>query len=268
MRRARRMRSLPSNDEIFAAAIRRSNVWCWANLCPTAAPTTFGGRGLAATASLPPKAPRTRAPFWSLSRVSCAIFRSSKKPPPAAASLPRPIERDGIVRRAPVVMHAGDAFVPSLALEMLRVATSSNSPVYSLRQERHSGVGFSRFRLPTDRQGRLWIYFNHTDPERYVSAETSCTAASPTDRIRGKLVLVGTSAIGLLGSEDHAARSGDSGRRGARSGHRERVEQCAAFGAELGDRRGDGHRGGLRPCDHHRRTDVAGRDRRRARGAC
>ena len=30
-------------------------------------------------------------------------------------------EHDGIVRRAPVIMNAGNAFVPSLSLEMLRV---------------------------------------------------------------------------------------------------------------------------------------------------
>ena len=137
--------SLPSNDEIFAAAIRRSRVVLGQSVSDSrsdeAAPRAFWR-----PASSPPRRPDPRTflvsfPAW------CATFRSSKKPPPAAVSLPGR-ERDGIVRRAPVVMHAGDAFVPSLALEMLRVATNSNSPVIRSDKNGIQGVGFSRFGCP------------------------------------------------------------------------------------------------------------------------
>ena len=106
-------------------------------------------------------------------------------------------EHDGIVRRAPVIMHAGNAFVPSLSLEMLRVGTNSNSPLIRSNQNGIQSVNASRFRLPTDEHGRLWIHFNHVDPRRYVSARDVLQGNVAADRIRGKLVLVGTSAIGL-----------------------------------------------------------------------
>jgi adenylate cyclase len=94
-------------------------------------------------------------------------------------------------------MHAGNAFVPSLSLEMLRVGTNSNSPLIRSNQNGIQSVNASRFRLPTDEHGRLWIHFNHVDPRRYVSARDVLQGNVAADRIRGKLVLVGTSAIGL-----------------------------------------------------------------------
>ena len=106
-------------------------------------------------------------------------------------------EHDGIVRRAPVIMNAGNAFVPSLSLEVLRVATNSNSPLIRSGRNGIESVNTSRFRLPTDPHGRLWIHFNHTDSQRYVSAKDVMQGNVAAGRIQGKIVLIGTSAIGL-----------------------------------------------------------------------
>ena len=191
-----RIRSLPSNDEIFAAAIRRSRVVLGESVSDSRSDDFAiegSGYGVVTTKGAPD--PRTfLVSFPSLVRNIPILEKAAA----GRGVFTEADERDGIVRRAPVVMHAGDAFVPSLALEMLRVATGSNSPVIRSDKNGIQGVNFSRFRLPTDRQGRLWIYFNHTDPERYVSARDVLQGRVSDDRIRGKLVLVGTSAIGLL----------------------------------------------------------------------
>jgi adenylate cyclase len=52
--------------------------------------------------------------------------------------------------------------------------------------------------VPTDRDGQFWVHFNKTNPARYVSAKDVLQGQVPADRLRGRLVLIGTSATGLL----------------------------------------------------------------------
>jgi adenylate cyclase len=52
--------------------------------------------------------------------------------------------------------------------------------------------------VPTDRNGQFWIHFNRHDPARYVSAADVLKDRVPADRFRDRLVLIGTSAVGLL----------------------------------------------------------------------
>ena len=196
-----RLRSLPSNDQIFADAIRLSRVVLGESVsnepAADAAPEASGYAVMAAK-----DAPDARTflityptvvhniPILAQAAAGHGIFTEAD-------------EHDGIVRRAPVIMHAGNGFLPSLSLEMLRVASNSNSPIIRSDRNGIQSISFGRFRLPTDRHGRLWIHFNHTDhlnrtdSSRYVSARDVLQGRTQADRIRGKLVLVGTSAIGL-----------------------------------------------------------------------
>jgi adenylate cyclase len=52
--------------------------------------------------------------------------------------------------------------------------------------------------LPTDRNGQLWVYFAKHDQSRYVSAVDVLDGKIGPDVVGQKLVLVGTSAVGLL----------------------------------------------------------------------
>ena len=104
-------------------------------------------------------------------------------------------ERDGIVRRVPMVMQAQGAIMPSLTLEMLRVVSGSNTVL--IRSD-HAGVQSAAvpgFVIPTDRNGQLWIHFAPHDKARYVSAVDvlegtrpgrSCGAAAGADRHLGR----------------------------------------------------------------------------------
>src|SRR5262245_22338152 len=108
-------------------------------------------------------------------------------------------ERDGIVRRVPIVMKAGEQIVPSLTLEMLRVVTGSST--ISVRSD-EAGVrtiavpGLDE--LPTDQNGRIWVHYTRHEKGRYVSAKDILEGKASPERFAGKLALVGTSAIGLL----------------------------------------------------------------------
>ena len=52
--------------------------------------------------------------------------------------------------------------------------------------------------LPTDRNGQFWVHFNKHDPCALRLGEGRAARPRDADRMRGRLVLVGTSAIGLL----------------------------------------------------------------------
>ena len=190
-----RLRNLPSNDAILADAIRKSRVVLGESVSDKASAgpaVEASGYGVITTKGAPDA--RTFLVYYP------TLVRNLPVLEQAAAGrgiFTQVEEHDGIVRRAPVIMHAGNAFVPSLSLEMLRVGTNSNSPLIRSNQNGIQSVNASRFRLPTDEHGRLWIHFNHVDPRRYVSARDVLQGNVAADRIRGKLVLVGTSAIGL-----------------------------------------------------------------------
>jgi adenylate cyclase len=59
-------------------------------------------------------------------------------------------------------------------------------------------VAVPGLQLPTDQNGQLWLHFNSHDPARYVSAKDVLQGRVPRERVEGKLVLIGGSAVGLF----------------------------------------------------------------------
>ena len=107
-------------------------------------------------------------------------------------------ERDGIVRRVPVIMQAQGVTMPSLSFEMLRVATGSDTILIKSNEAGIASVAVQGLAVPTDRNGQLWVHFAHYDPSIYVSAVDVLEGKVDPDVIAGRLVLIGTSAAGLL----------------------------------------------------------------------
>jgi adenylate cyclase len=107
-------------------------------------------------------------------------------------------ERDGIVRRVPVIMEAQDMLVPSLTMEMLRIVTHTSAILIRTDQAGVRSVAVPGLEVPTDRNGQFWVHFNKHDPARFVSVADILDGRVPADRFRGRLVLIGTSATGLL----------------------------------------------------------------------
>src|SRR5208282_17674 len=107
-------------------------------------------------------------------------------------------ERDGIIRRVPVVMLAQDTLVPALTLEMLRVVTRAGAILVRTDDAGVRAVAVPGLEVPTDGNCQFWVHFNKHDPARYVSAADVLHGRSPADRFNGRLVLIGTSATGLL----------------------------------------------------------------------
>jgi adenylate cyclase len=107
-------------------------------------------------------------------------------------------ERDGMVRRVPLVMKADDSLVPALTMEMLRVVTGAGVILIRTDEVGITTVAVPGLELPTDQNGRIWVYFSPHDKARYVSAKDVIEGNFAPDRFGNKMVLLGTSAIGLL----------------------------------------------------------------------
>ncbi|MBT5414304.1 MAG: adenylate/guanylate cyclase domain-containing protein [Rhodospirillaceae bacterium] len=113
-----------------------------------------------------------------------------------------PPEQDGIARRVPAIVRSGKQVIPSLPIEVLRVATGQKS--LAVKTIKGGGLGgveavvVANVEVPTDKQGRIWVRYGPHDKARYISAKDVLNGSVPAERIKGKLALVGTSAAGLL----------------------------------------------------------------------
>src|SRR5919112_6393905 len=190
-----KLKALPSNDEVLAQAIAKSRV-------------VLGQTALAQPSEAPPgeplpqtgfgvKGPRAEPPLVTFP----GLLRNVPELEMAAAGRGlftiKP-ERDGIVRRVPIVMRAEETILPSLTLELLRVVTGSGAILIKTDEAGIQSLALRGLEIPTDAWGQLWVHFGPHDKARYVSAKDLLAGAVPPDRFRGRLVLVGTSAVGLL----------------------------------------------------------------------
>jgi len=187
--------SLPSNDEALADAIKQSRVVI--GQAGAAAPEVKTAADAALQTGFAVRGPDAKPYLVTFA----GLLRNVPVIEQAAAG--RGLfsinpESDGIIRRVPVIMTAQGSLVPSLSLEMLRVVTGSSAILVRVDEAGIQSVAVPGLEVPTDRNGQFWVHFNHHDPERYVSAKDVLQGNVPPDRLAGKLVLIGTSAIGLL----------------------------------------------------------------------
>src|SRR5262245_33231741 len=190
-----KLQTLPNNDEVLAEVIRRSRVVVGQVGSATPAPRSQAESALKTGFAVRGPDPR---PFLV---TFAGLLRNIPLIEQAAAGrgvfsiLP---ERDGIVRRVPIIVWAQGGIVPSLSMELLRVVTNSGAILVRTDQAGVRSVAVPGLQVPTDQNGRFWVHFNPHDPARYVSAKDVLQGRVPRDRIEGKLVLIGGSATGLL----------------------------------------------------------------------
>jgi adenylate cyclase len=190
-----KLRSLPSNDEVFADAIRQTKVILGQSGYRVSGAAVSNGTpvqtGIATIGADPSPFLVT---FPHLLR-NLPVLEEAAQGRGIFSIIP---EGDGTIRRIPLVASAGGIVTPSLALEMLRVITGSGAIVIKSDTSGIRSVGVEGLEIPTDGKGRIWIHFAPPGMSSYVSAFDLLEGKVPRDRIAGKLVLVGTSAIGLL----------------------------------------------------------------------
>jgi adenylate cyclase len=188
-----KLRTLPSNDQIFADAIRRSRV-------------VLGETGLAqVNPQLDKKLPVTGVAMLGEDPQPFmfdfpGLLRNVSILEEAAAGrglFTIKTERDGIVRRVPMMLQAQGAMMPSLSFEILRVVTGTPTIIIKSEKAGIKSVGVRGLEVPTDHNAQLWVHFARQDRSIYVSAADVLDGKVPPEKIDHKLVLIGTSAVGL-----------------------------------------------------------------------
>ena len=184
---------LPSNDQVLADAMRRTRVVLGESGHHLALPDGGPSPPTAGFAMLGPDPSRFLFSFPGLIHNVSALEQAAA----GRGMLTIQSEPDGIVRRVPMVMKAQDKLVPALSLEMLRVATGAGAIRIKTDAAGVGSVAVPGLELPTDRNGQLWVYFAPSDASRYVSAKDVLEDRVTPDRVGRRLVLIGTSAVGL-----------------------------------------------------------------------
>jgi CHASE2 domain-containing sensor protein len=105
----------------------------------------------------------------------------------------------GVVRHIPLIMGLGEKLVPSLPMEMLRLATGSSAIDVFADTSGVQAVGVADVLVPTQPGGDIWLHFAsiRSTLNRYVSASDILQGTVDPERFRDKLVLVGLTGTGL-----------------------------------------------------------------------
>jgi adenylate cyclase len=105
----------------------------------------------------------------------------------------------GIIRSVPLIISYDDAIYPSLSLELLRVATQTERVYVNYDEQGVNTISLNGIEIPTDRHGRLLINFRGKEGNfPYISALDIYKNDFKKEDIEGKIILIGTSAAGLL----------------------------------------------------------------------
>ena len=194
-----KLRMLPSNDEIMSRVVRKSRVVLgqagyWEKL------ETKKGPPIKKSVALLKQGKNVNPAFFlprfqSLIR-NVPVIEKHATGHGIFSLVPEP---DGIVRRVPTLFVYENELYPSLSVEMLRVALNRKSILVKANVAGITFLGVHKnLQIPTDSHGRVWPYFSKSDKSKYVSAKDVLNGTADPALIKGKLTIVGTSAVGLL----------------------------------------------------------------------
>jgi serine phosphatase RsbU (regulator of sigma subunit)/CHASE2 domain-containing sensor protein len=185
------LQGLPSNDDLLAQAIKGRNVVMGIGgttyidprfpNAPRAAPVVTDGRRSADIVN------------WAGYIGSLEVIDSAA----AGRGLLNSGPQDRVVRMVPLIERVQNAVVPSLGVETLRVALDAG-----IRLE-DAPWGLMRMRMGEvstllQDDGTEWLRYGSYDTSDLVSAYEILSGKVDPDRIRGKIVLVGVTGLGVL----------------------------------------------------------------------
>ena len=106
-------------------------------------------------------------------------------------------EHDGVVRRLPLAFSLDGHLVPSMTMEILRIAAGQKHFTVHADAGGVQAVGVGAKMVPTAADGRVWLHFTRSHAERYVSAAGVLSGAVPPERLANHIVLIGSTGLGI-----------------------------------------------------------------------
>ena len=148
-------------------------------------------------------------PEWELKGHEASGFSGNleilQKNAAATGHLYPALDFDGVTRRVPMFLRIGDAYYESLALAITRTYLGNVPIIFHLQPPAVGtiatlpSVSIGNLTIPLDEHmSALVPYHAGTGGYRYVSATDVMRGALAPDELRGKIVIVGTSAQGLF----------------------------------------------------------------------
>lgn len=194
--------TLPDHDEVLADMLARCNVAIGFALTD---PVT--GNGFDAPAGQAPLAkarfvtlggsPLPHVPGFASSVPSLEALQRAAAGHGAMTFLP---DTDGVIRKVPLLANLNGALVPSLFAEALRLAQGVSN--YEVRTAPDgggvTGVSVGQLHMATDAEGAMWVHYSRRHAERYIPAWKVLAGDVPASELNGRIVLLGTSAQGLM----------------------------------------------------------------------
>ncbi len=118
-------------------------------------------------------------------------------------------DADSVVRRVPLLMRLGEQVVPTLSAEALRVYLGGkvhlvNTTAQSVTQDAGiqgvviEGSNGKKTVVPTDDKAEIWLHYSEDRSTHFISAAQVLNGTADDARIKGNIVLVGTSVQGLF----------------------------------------------------------------------
>jgi adenylate cyclase len=179
---------LPSNDDLLAESLKQVPAVLAVAVKNRAPSSGLDGSELRSTAN-PGTALSPNAILRNLAILEDASAGSG------LVSLA--LEPDGIARRMPAAAVVGDAVLPSLAVEMLRVAAGREPMVVASDRLGITRVMVGGHRVDTDRRGRIWLRYAPIDSFLRLPAADVLARRYDSVSVRDRFVLIGTTAAGL-----------------------------------------------------------------------
>ena len=193
-------RALPAGapDQALAAVLRESGAVLGYGLTfdpggPSARPCVL--RPIPLAVVRPPDAADAE-PYFRATGAVCNLSVLADAAPRSGFLNAAP-DTDGILRRAPLVAELDGRAYPSLALSVYAAATGAAQPSLRVSTVNASTLTIGDLSVPLDGKSNLLLGFRgkkRTFP--YISAVDVLNGAAGSDALRGKIVLVGTTALG------------------------------------------------------------------------
>ena len=107
-------------------------------------------------------------------------------------------DSDGVVRYVPLVFSYDGMIYPSLTLEMARAMLGVRMVEIFYDESGVSHIKLGELEIPTDRYGRVFVNYRGGKSYKYISAVDIYEKRFDKKDVAGKIMLLGTSASGLL----------------------------------------------------------------------
>ena len=191
------LRLLPDNDVVFSRSLAGHNVVLGSSLSNTAATETAlhaanqPYRIVSTGRSLPLEWLQEYANVVS----PLPVFQDGVS---GLGAMNFASDPDNVVRRVPMFLRLTQQIVPTLSAEALRVAQGARNYLIRTDELGLVDVQVGGITVPTNGQGEIWLDFMRAPATRFLSAGQVLTGDLPLDEVHGRIVLIGSSAAGLM----------------------------------------------------------------------